>query len=279
MKNIIVLDSRAYTRYRVKESVGDKEYMVYETCNSRELFMKISELNSEVDLIVMEINLKNEDGFQILKDIRNKNIKTPIMILTDLNSKEDVIKSVTLGANDYFLKPFREEVIRKRISKNIDPVLGEFVELKEEYKRKELRLKDYLKREIVRAKSGKYTVSVIMTLFYKDIDNNLEKLDREYLSLSNYMYNKLKQVAYSANKFDKYSIQSFAAIYLNCDGKRASELLEKLNSSIINIKDKDKKIKPYRFESVSVTYPEDGDSYEAIIKKLEEKMKDKVEKK
>lgn len=56
----------------------------------------------------MDIKLKGEDGFQVIRMTRNKNQNIPIIILTANNNREILIKAIFEVATDYILKPFEE---------------------------------------------------------------------------------------------------------------------------------------------------------------------------
>ena len=66
------------------------------------------------DLIVLDIMLPGMDGIEILKNIRNKGLVTPVLMLTSKSSEIDRILGLELGADDYITKPFsiRELVAR-----------------------------------------------------------------------------------------------------------------------------------------------------------------------
>lgn len=62
--------------------------------------------NRNHDIIVLDIMLPGKNGFQILKELKDLNIKAPIIVLSARSSTEDKIRSFDLGADDYLVKPF-----------------------------------------------------------------------------------------------------------------------------------------------------------------------------
>lgn len=58
------------------------------------------------DLVILDVGLPKIDGFEILEILRNKNIGTPVLMLTALDSYEEKTKGLDLGADDYLCKPF-----------------------------------------------------------------------------------------------------------------------------------------------------------------------------
>ncbi|MCQ2978656.1 MAG: response regulator transcription factor [Clostridia bacterium] len=67
------------------------------------------------DVIVLDVMLPYKDGLTILKELRENEINTPIIMLTAKNSVEDKIKGLDLGADDYLPKPFSIEELLARI--------------------------------------------------------------------------------------------------------------------------------------------------------------------
>lgn len=74
-------------------------------------------LNS-YDLILLDLMLGDYNGFDFLKTIRD-DIKTPIIILTAKNTKEDIMRGFGLGADDYITKPFDMDILLARIKARI----------------------------------------------------------------------------------------------------------------------------------------------------------------
>ena len=69
----------------------------------------------EYDIILLDIMLPKRDGFEVLKSIRKKGIKTPVLFLTAKDEIEDRVKGLDLGADDYLVKPFAFEELLARI--------------------------------------------------------------------------------------------------------------------------------------------------------------------
>ncbi|HBV15037.1 response regulator transcription factor [Chryseobacterium carnipullorum] len=69
----------------------------------------------DFDIILMDIMLPGLDGMQLTQIIRFKKNHTPILVLSALNSPDDKIKMLDLGADDYLSKPFHFEELISRI--------------------------------------------------------------------------------------------------------------------------------------------------------------------
>ena len=72
-------------------------------------------LATEYDAIILDIMLPKLDGFEVLKKIRSKNVKTPVLLLTARDSVEDRVNGLDSGADDYLIKPFSFEELLARV--------------------------------------------------------------------------------------------------------------------------------------------------------------------
>jgi two-component system, OmpR family, copper resistance phosphate regulon response regulator CusR len=67
------------------------------------------------DLIVLDIMLPHLNGLDVCRTLRNQNNQVPILMLTALNTPENVVNGLDCGADDYLAKPFNFEVLQARI--------------------------------------------------------------------------------------------------------------------------------------------------------------------
>ncbi len=66
------------------------------------------------DLIILDLNLPDENGFSLLKQLRETS-DVPVIILTANDMETDVVRGLELGADDYMTKPFSLAILRARI--------------------------------------------------------------------------------------------------------------------------------------------------------------------
>lgn len=70
---------------------------------------------NQYDIIILDWMLPKKSGIEILKTLRNKNISTPVIMLTAKGDIEDKINGLKTGADDYLAKPFSLEELQARI--------------------------------------------------------------------------------------------------------------------------------------------------------------------
>jgi two-component system copper resistance phosphate regulon response regulator CusR len=67
------------------------------------------------DVIILDVVIPGISGFELCKNIRNKNILTPIIMLTSLDTLDDKLEGFGCGADDYLTKPFSFQELLARI--------------------------------------------------------------------------------------------------------------------------------------------------------------------
>src|ERR1700688_4973658 len=69
----------------------------------------------DYDIILLDLNLPDMPGFQVLRALRVSKVRTPILILTGLATIEDKVNGLGFGADDYMTKPFHKDELVARI--------------------------------------------------------------------------------------------------------------------------------------------------------------------
>ena len=84
-------------------------------------------LRSPPELIVLDLMLPGQNGFEICREVRARGIRTPIIVLTARNQEVDKVRGLGLGADDYVTKPFslaelvaRIRAVLRRVQKGDD---------------------------------------------------------------------------------------------------------------------------------------------------------------
>lgn len=72
-------------------------------------------LSRKYDVMILDVVIPGISGFELCKKIRNKNILTPIIMLTSLDSEDDKLTGFDCGADDYLTKPFSFKELMARV--------------------------------------------------------------------------------------------------------------------------------------------------------------------
>lgn len=112
MKILLVEDEERLLE-SIREGLVHSGYVVDTALDGEEgSFMAFT---NDYDLIILDINLPKKDGFEILREIRERDREVNIIMLTALSDVDDRVRGFDLGANDYVLKPFHFEELKARI--------------------------------------------------------------------------------------------------------------------------------------------------------------------
>ncbi len=112
MKVLIVEDDQVLNQ-TLGYNLISAGYQVISTYTCREADNELAQ--NQIDLIVLDVNLPDGNGFDLCKKWRSK-IMTPIIFLTANDLESDMLKGFELGAEDYVTKPFLISVLMKKIA-------------------------------------------------------------------------------------------------------------------------------------------------------------------
>ncbi len=112
MRILIVEDERRLSNI-IKKGFVEDGFAVDQAYDGEE-GQELAE-DEQYDLIVLDIMLPKVDGLQLCRELRKKNIKTPILMLTAKSTTEDKVAGLDSGADDYITKPFSFVEFRSRV--------------------------------------------------------------------------------------------------------------------------------------------------------------------
>ena len=113
--HILIVDDDNRIRDLLSEYLKENNYIVSTSENAENAKIKISYF--KFDLIVLDVMMPGQDGYDLTKEIK-KDINIPIILLTAKDEVQNRIKGLELGADDYLSKPFEPKELLLRI-KNI----------------------------------------------------------------------------------------------------------------------------------------------------------------
>ncbi len=112
MKVLLVDDDQQLSSF-VKMGLEDHDINVTTAYDGK--FGERLALTKNFDVIILDVVLPEINGFDVCKNLREKQINTPIIMLTSLDSMEDKVSGLDLGADDYLAKPFEFPELLARI--------------------------------------------------------------------------------------------------------------------------------------------------------------------
>lgn len=131
MINLLIVEDEATLSDNIKEILSDLGEITQIYDGEEGLFEAET---SVYDLILLDLMLPGKNGYEILAELRKKNIQTPVLILTAKDGLEDKITGFQKGADDYLTKPFYREELIMRVKALLKRSLGLFSENQIVYK-------------------------------------------------------------------------------------------------------------------------------------------------
>lgn len=112
MARVLIVDDEPAMRQGLADNLEFEGYETDQAANGREGLEKI--LSSKYDLVVLDVMMPEMSGFDVCREIRQKNIRVPVILLTAKGEEIDKVLGLELGADDYMTKPFslRELIAR-----------------------------------------------------------------------------------------------------------------------------------------------------------------------
>lgn len=176
--NILVVDRTQAIVYRIKKILKDFDVNIHNSYTESNSINKVIELNSKLDIAIVDLNLGAEDGFSIIKKIQFVNSKTKILILTSQNKRESFAMAMRIGVVDYILKPFDDKYLKKRLIHHIKMLNSSETNFSK-ISQNNMKVNSSLTNEIQYAFSNNTELNLIAIVFTRDTDYYSEKITNE----------------------------------------------------------------------------------------------------
>jgi two-component system chemotaxis response regulator CheY len=72
----------------------------------------------EFDLVLTDWNMPGKNGLEVIQDIRKRDAKVPIIMVTTEAEKSRVLEAIQAGVSDYLVKPFTPDTLREKLAKH-----------------------------------------------------------------------------------------------------------------------------------------------------------------
>lgn len=111
--NILLVEDDITLAMGIEYSLKNERFNVYTVGKIEDAKEKIS--NLDIDIILLDVNLPDGNGYELCKEIR-KNSEVPIIFLTACDEEVNIVMGLDLGADDYITKPVRVRELIARIN-------------------------------------------------------------------------------------------------------------------------------------------------------------------
>jgi two-component system cell cycle response regulator CtrA len=110
---VLLIEDDASAAESIKLMLESKNFNVHATDLGKD-GIDLGKLHHH-DIILLDLNLPDMSGFEVVSAMRGSDVKTPILILSGLVGMEDKVKGLRIGADDYLTKPFHKDELVARV--------------------------------------------------------------------------------------------------------------------------------------------------------------------
>jgi two-component system OmpR family response regulator len=111
--HILIVEDDPVLSDGLTRSLRESDYAVDSATDGAEADQILS--THSFDLVILDLGLPKLEGYEVLRRLRRRGSKTPVLILTALDALEDRVKGLDLGADDYLTKPFDLPELEARV--------------------------------------------------------------------------------------------------------------------------------------------------------------------
>ena len=108
---VLLIEDDSATAQSIELMLKSENFNVY-TTDLGEEGIDLGKLY-DYDIILLDLNLPDMSGYEVLRTLRVAKVKTPILILSGLAAIEDKVKGLGFGADDYLTKPFHKDELSR----------------------------------------------------------------------------------------------------------------------------------------------------------------------
>lgn len=111
--SVLVVEDEEATRALITTYFRNEGFLVTACEDGMSARLEISA--REFDVVLMDVNLPDDDGFEVLREVRANYPSTPVIMVTSRSTEIDTVLGLELGADDYVAKPFSLPELRARV--------------------------------------------------------------------------------------------------------------------------------------------------------------------
>jgi len=111
--NVLLIEDEIKVASFISQGLEEEGYAVQTAYNGAEGLQLLK--GDAFDIVLLDLMLPAIDGLEVLKTMRGWGMTTPVLIITAKSSKEDVVRGLDTGSDDYLTKPFSFEELLARI--------------------------------------------------------------------------------------------------------------------------------------------------------------------
>lgn len=119
-KKVLIVEDE-YTNYYLMKKILEAQGATITWAEDGKIAVKTAQDNEDLDLILMDLKLPEMNGLEATRKIRRFRPHINIIAVTAYAMKEDMIKAIEAGCNDFLAKPYKKDMLINKISLVANP--------------------------------------------------------------------------------------------------------------------------------------------------------------
>ena len=145
---ILIVEDEEDMLFGLQHNLEYEGYRTLAATNGRDGLDKV--LTGTADLVILDVMLPELNGFDVLREMRQRKVRTPVVLLTSKSLEADKLSGFSLGADDYVTKPFSIQellarvraVLQRTLARPEPPAVFRFGAVEVDFDRRQLRRDD-----------------------------------------------------------------------------------------------------------------------------------------
>jgi len=261
MEHIIVFEQKNYMMQRITRILKKLSCKVYPAESYLELEQYLSLDLTDVDMIIAELNFDNEQEIQMISTFLKQYPNTKLIVFTTDLSRKAFLDSIKVGALDYIIHTSTDLEITERLQQHINTKASELVPT-----HLILNLNKYISGEMIKAKKGKYQLTIAFSTVVNEKGLHIVKEDTSLIA------NYFSSYYWDTDSILIYGFNHLLSFFPFCTQEMMAVLERKLQHTFAKCKVENISFAKYELQNTYVTFPEEGLSVEDILRIVRKKI-------
>ncbi len=269
---VVLVGQNTLVNSRFKNIFAGQNIKIYEAHNRRELF-RILFQNNNVNLILTEIDIDTRNSFNginLIQQVKAQRSSIPVVVLTSIGKKEVITRCLYEGANDYILKPFKDEYLKEKLLKYIN------IEKFTETTVLQFNLKNFLEGEIHKAKKGSYCFSLMKLQFDSGAKGDVATPNSGVYQCAESIFNEMKSLFWESDLYIRYGYLCHLGFFPFCNQTNRKLIIDKIESRFEHFKSMEPNMRDYSITYTFASYPADGETVAELLSNLSVNINDDI---
>lgn len=267
-KSVLVVDYIGKTKIEVSGILKKYEIEVLCVKDENEITDNFLGIHKNIGLVIWNISIEDTYEFSKINKLKNGVFKEiPLIIVSSYNEKKYVFLAIKVGASDYIVKPFSQELFAKKVNDYI-PLLSCNEQKQNENEKIILTLKDILSISVKSAIRGNYPLSILMVAMM----NSTEVQGVDIRESINMIMKVIRMRVRETDTIIRYGDDNILIVLPFTEHDGAYIVDKKIRSQLITNSLLNQKAEGLALGTSYVTYPKDGKTRESLLSELQSKL-------